>query len=89
MSDDQGKYSGRPTSMYGPALLVQWRPPRDVDPGLPRPCIDSSLVTLRRHADALHVRRRLASARGIGYQVLLERFGPERPREEERRQENR
>lgn len=72
------------THTLGDGLLARMRPAREVDPQLPPPRAASSPITVRFDADVLYRLRKLAVARGIGYQTLLKRFVIERLREEER-----
>jgi uncharacterized NAD(P)/FAD-binding protein YdhS len=60
------------------------RPAREVDRRLPPARSPSSSVTIRLNADVLHRLRRMAGARGIGYQTLLKQFITDRLYEEER-----
>jgi uncharacterized protein (DUF4415 family) len=73
------------THTLGQGMIDRLRPAREVDPHLPPPRPPSSPVTIRLNADVLHRLRRLAAARGIGYQTLLKQFVTERLYEEERR----
>jgi uncharacterized protein (DUF4415 family) len=73
------------THTFGPGMLQRLRPAREVDPRLPPPRAPSSSVTIRLNADVLHRLRRLAAARGMGYQTLLKQFVTERLYEEEQR----
>jgi len=74
------------THEYGPALLAQLRPTREVDPGLPPPRAASSSITIRFEADTLHRLRKLADQKQMGYQTLLKQFVLERLYEEEKRE---
>lgn len=72
------------THTFGQGMTDRLEPARVVDPRLPPPRSPSSPVTIRLSADTLHRLRRLAAARGIGYQTLLKQFVTERLYEEER-----
>lgn len=74
------------THEYGPALLAQMRPAREVDPGLPPARPRSATITIRFEADVLARLRQVAARRGVAYQTLLKRFVVERLYEEERRE---
>jgi len=80
--DDEAAYWA--THTPGDGLLEQMKPAREVDAKLPPPRVASSPITIRFEADVLHRLRKLAAAKGIGYQTLLKRFVVERLREEER-----
>jgi hypothetical protein len=71
------------THVFGRGMLEHMRPAREVDPGLPPPRMLSRSVTIRLNADVLYRLRRLAAARGIGYQTLLKQFIVERLHDEE------
>jgi hypothetical protein len=71
------------THTFGNGLIERMRPAREVDPRLPPPRVASSPITIRFDADTLHRLRKLAAAKGVGYQTLLKRFVIERLREEE------
>jgi len=73
------------THVFGQGMIDRLQPARAVDPRLPPPRAPSSPVTIRLNADVLHRLRRLAAARGIGYQTLLKQFVTERLYDEERR----
>jgi hypothetical protein len=85
MTDDQEDAFWQ-THEYGPALLAQMRPAREVDPGLPPARPRSATITVRFEADILARLRQLAAHRGVAYQTLLKRFVVERLYDEERRQ---
>ncbi|MGI9147266.1 MAG: CopG family antitoxin [Chloroflexota bacterium] len=72
------------THTFGDGLIKQMRPAREVDPRLPPPRAASSPITFRFEADVLHRLRKLAAAKGLGYQTLLKRFVIERLYDEER-----
>ena len=59
------------------------RPAPGVDRRPPPRRAASSRISIRFEADVLHRLRRLAAARGIGYQTLLKRYIVERLYEEE------